>query len=107
MSTGRGNIQVEAGEIFFNAKLPAAIICISTRENIIESWTIGQNLPAVSYFGAYTFMNCIIQKQWISASHVITSFPEPHIFKTNKHTKKSDLVSINNVCKTEIDQEEW
>lgn len=77
--TGRGRVQVDAGESFFNAKLPTAIICMSTRENIIESWTIGQNFPAVSYFGAYTFMNCTTQKHSISTSRVTTNFPESHI----------------------------
>lgn len=68
VKTGRGSIQVDAGESFFNAKLPTAIICMSTNANIIESWTIGQNLPAVSYFGAFTFMNCIIQNRSISTN---------------------------------------
>jgi len=60
--TGRGIARVEAIESFFNAKIPTAIICMSTRENIIELCITGQNFPAVSYFGAYTFMNCIINR---------------------------------------------
>jgi hypothetical protein len=43
---------------------------MSTRENIIELCTVGQNFPAVSYLGAYTFINCIIHRQSISASHI-------------------------------------
>ena len=62
VSTGRGSIQVDAGESFFNAKIPTAIMCMSTREKIVVLCTIGQNFPAVSYFGAYTFMNCTIQR---------------------------------------------
>lgn len=58
--TGRGKIKVDARESFFSVKIPTAIACISTRENIIELWTIGQNFPAVSYLGAYTFINCMI-----------------------------------------------
>jgi len=58
VSTGRGKIKVEAKGTFFKVKMPRAIACISTRENIMELCTIGQNFPAVSNFGAYTFMNC-------------------------------------------------
>jgi len=56
--TGRGKIKVEAKGTLFRVKMPRAIACISTRENIVELCTIGQNFPAVSNFGAYTFMNC-------------------------------------------------
>lgn len=59
--TGSGNIKVDAMESFFTVKIPIAMACISTKENIIELWTIGQNFPAVSYLGAYTFKNCIIK----------------------------------------------
>lgn len=58
VSIGRGKINVEARETFFSVKIPTAIQCMSTRENIIELCTIGQNFPAVSNFGSYTFMNC-------------------------------------------------
>lgn len=61
--TGRGSVKVDARESFFNAKIPTAMMCMSTRENIIELCTIGQNFPAVSYFGAYTFINCMIHRQ--------------------------------------------
>lgn len=68
--TGRGIARVEAIESFFNAKIPTAIICMSTRENIIELCITGQNFPAVSYFGAYTFMNCIINWQSVRTSYI-------------------------------------
>ena len=55
---GRGMIEVDARGSFFSVKIPRAIACMSSSENIIELCTIGQNFPAVSYLGAYTFMNC-------------------------------------------------
>lgn len=61
VKSGRGKIKVDARESFFNVKTPTAIKCMSRRENIIELCTIGQNFPAVSYRGAYTFMNCKIK----------------------------------------------
>lgn len=54
VSTGRGKINVDADESFFTVKMPRAIACISTSENIMQLCTVGQNLPAVSNFGAYT-----------------------------------------------------
>lgn len=59
--TGSGKSKVDAIDSFFNVKIPIAIACMSTRENIIELCTIGQNFPAVSYLGMYTLMNCVIQ----------------------------------------------
>lgn len=78
--TGRGTVKVDARVSFFNAKIPTAMMCMSTRENIIELCTIGQNFPAVSYFGVYTFINCIMCRQSISTSHFKTSFQASHIF---------------------------
>jgi hypothetical protein len=69
--TGRGKTKVDARESFFREKIPTAIACMSTRENITKLCTIGQNFPAVSCLGAYTFMNCIINL------HSIKLIPEP------------------------------
>lgn len=60
VSTGRGKINHDAHENFFSVKIPTAIACISTSENIMLLCTVGQNFPADSNFGAYTFMNCKI-----------------------------------------------
>lgn len=65
---GRGKINVDANGSFFSVKSPIAIACMSTRENIIELCTIGQNFPAVSYFGAYTFKNCKVNLPKVNAS---------------------------------------
>lgn len=65
---GRGKIKVDARGSFFNVKIPNAIACISTRENIIELCTIGQNFPPVSYLDEYTFMNCNMSLPCISSS---------------------------------------
>ena len=54
----RAKIKVQAWETFFSVKIPTAMACISTSENIIEVCTIGQNFPALSYLGAYTLINC-------------------------------------------------
>jgi hypothetical protein len=56
--TGRGIIKLDAKGSFLSPNIPIAIICISIKENIVELCTIGQNIPAVSYFGAYTFNSC-------------------------------------------------
>lgn len=69
VSIGRGKIKVVAKDSFFSVKIPTAIACMSTSENIIELCTIGQNFPAVSYFGAYTFINCIVNLSSISTSY--------------------------------------
>ena len=58
VSKGRGKINVDADRTFFSVKMPKAIACISTRENIMQLCTVGQNFPALSNFGAYTFINC-------------------------------------------------
>jgi hypothetical protein len=69
VSIARGKIKVEATGSFFSVKIPTAIACMSIRENIIELCTVGQNFPAVSYFGAYTFMNCMVNLWSISTSY--------------------------------------
>lgn len=60
---GRGNVKDEARESFLSAKIPTAIMCMSTREKMVELCTIGQNFPAVSYLGVYTLMNCNTQAE--------------------------------------------
>lgn len=67
---GKGTIKVDAIDSSFSAKIPAAMMCMSTREKIMELCTIGQNFPAVSYLGAYTFMNCNIHRQKASAKSI-------------------------------------
>lgn len=84
--TGRGIVKVDARESFFKAKIPTAMMCMSTRENIIELCIIGQNFPAVSYFGAYTFINCIIYWQSISVNYI------KNVFKCHNFMDKINIV---------------
>jgi hypothetical protein len=60
--TGKGRIKLDAKGSFFRPKIPMAIMCINTRENIVVLCTIGQNLPPVSYFGEYMFRSCVKYK---------------------------------------------
>lgn len=85
MRSGSGSVKVDARESFFNAKIPTAMMCMSTRENIIELCTVGQNFPAVSYLGAYTFINCIIHKQRVSVQ-LISEVHEVSLIFTYKIT---------------------
>jgi hypothetical protein len=59
VSTGRGTSKLDARGSFFNPNTPIAIICSSTRENIVVLCTMGQNVPPVSYLGEYTLKSCI------------------------------------------------
>ena len=55
--TGRGIVKLDARGNFLSPNIPIAIICISTKEKIVELCTTGQNFPPVSNLGAYTFKN--------------------------------------------------
>ena len=95
VNTGRGKVNVDARLTFLIVKIPTAIACISTREKIIELCTIGQNFPAVSNLGAYTFMNCTT----IFAEYQYATF------KSNPLTcelKSTDLVAKDDESKTEV-----
>lgn len=105
MRSGRGSVKVDARESFFNAKIPTAMMCMSTRENIIELCTVGQNFPAVSYLGAYTFINCIIHKQRVSVQLISKVHEVSLIFMYNTQIN-CYLVFVNDVCKTEVGQDE-
>jgi len=59
VSIGKGTIKLDARGRLFNPNNPTAIMCIRTKENIMELWTIGQNSPPVSYFGEYTLKSCM------------------------------------------------
>jgi len=48
---GRGRVNADARGSFFKPKIPMAITCISTNENIVELCTVGQNSPPVSNLG--------------------------------------------------------
>jgi len=48
---GRGRVNMDARGSFFKPKIPMPIICISTKEKIVELCTVGQNSPPVSNFG--------------------------------------------------------
>ena len=69
--TGRGIVKLDARGSFFSPNIPIAIICIKTKENIVELCTIGQNFPPVSYLGAYTLSSCMenLQVKYQSRAH--------------------------------------
>jgi hypothetical protein len=56
---GRGTSRLAPIGKFFIPSTPIEIKCISTRENMFALCTMGQNLPPVSYLGAYTLQSCI------------------------------------------------
>lgn len=56
--TGRGIVKEDANGSFLRPNNPTAIMCISTKEKIVELCTIGQNFPPVSYLASYTFRSC-------------------------------------------------